>query len=183
MARQPPQSTAFVEYRFSHLLKRAAISTGTLEYREAGVWVRTVESPRLERAEIANDEVRLRRGQGEERKVSLTRAPQLRMLLGTLEALLEGRITGLGDEFEVTLTSRDSSWGLRFTPQDRSLLRKIARIDIFGKDNAPHCIEMAEPDGDAAFTLLGNAASQTALTDRAAVEARCRAAPIETAAR
>lgn len=183
LARQPPQSTSFVEYRFSRLLKRAAISKGTLEYRQAGVWVRTVESPRLERAEITNDEVRLRRGQGEERKLSLARAPQLRMLLDSLEALLEGRITRLGDEFDVTLDSRGSSWGLRFRPQDASLLRKIARIDIFGTDDAPHCIEMAEPDGDAAFTLLGGAGSQTPLPDRAAVEALCRVAPIDTAAR
>ncbi len=183
LARQPPQSTPFVEYRFSHLLKRAAVSTGTLEYREAGVWVRTVESPRPERAEIANDEIRMRRGDGPERRVSLSRAPQLRLLLDSLRALLEGRITRLGDEFETTLTSREPAWGLRLTPRDATLARKVARFDVYGTGDAPACIEMAEPDGDASFTLLGAAAPAGATPDRAMVESRCRVVTIERSPR
>jgi Outer membrane lipoprotein carrier protein LolA-like len=181
LVRQPPQSTPFVEYRFSHMLKRAAVANGRLEYREAGVWVRSVDSPRPEQAEIANDEIRMRRGDGPERRVSLSRAPQLRLLLDSLRALLEGRITRLGDEFEVTLTSNGQSWGLRLAPRDAALARKVARIDVFGVGDAPSCIEMAEPDGDASFTLLG-AAAPAALADRASVEARCRSAPFEVRA-
>ena len=183
LMRPPPKSTAFVEYRFSHLLKRAAIATGTLEYREDGAWVRTVDKPRVERAEIINDEIRMRRGDGPERRVSLSRAPQLRMLLDSLRALMEGRITRLGDEFDLSLSSRDPAWGLRLAPSDARLARQEARIDVFGTGDAPTCIEMAEPDGDASFTLQGDAKPADKLADRAAVEARCRAVPIETSTR
>lgn len=173
LVRLPPQSTPFAEYRFSRLLKKAAVARGTLEYREAGVWVRSVDSPRAERAEIVNDEIRMRRGTEPERRVSLSRAPQLRMLLDSLRALLEGRISQLGEEFEVTLTSQGETWGLRLVPRDARLARKVARIDVFGRSDAPVCIEMAEPDGDASFTLLGVQAAGTP-ADRVTVEARCR---------
>ena len=156
LMRPPPQSTPFVEYRFSHLLKRAAIATGTLEYREDGAWVRTVDTPRPERAEIIDDEIRMRRGNGPERRASLSRAPQLRMLLDSLRALLEGRITRLGDEFETRFTSRESGWGLRLAPRDATLARKVRRIDVYGVGDAPSCIEMAEPDADygQSFSML-----------------------------
>lgn len=183
LMRPPPQSTPFVEYRFSHLLKRAAIATGTLEYREDGAWVRTVDTPRPERAEIIDDEIRMRRGDGPERRASLSRAPQLRMLLDSLRALLQGRITQLGDEFDVSLSSHGPAWGLRLAPRDARLSRQVARIDVFGTGDAPACIEMVEPDGDASFTLLGDAKPAEKLADRAAVEARCRAVPIESRSR
>lgn len=172
LVRQPPQTTAFVEYRFSRLLKKAAIASGSLEYREAGVWVRSVSSPRPERAEISNDEIRMRRGDEPERRVSLSRAPQLRLLLDSLRALMEGRVTQLGDQFEVSLTSRGDSWGLRLMPRDARLARKVAQIDVAGTGDAATCIGMAEPDGDASFTLLGVIAPLTD-ADRASVEARC----------
>jgi hypothetical protein len=182
LVRQPPQSTPFVEYRFSHLLKKAAVASGTLEYRGSGVWVRTVDSPRAERAEIGNDEIRMRRGAEPERRVSLARAPQLRLLLNSLRALLEGRITQLGDEFEVTLATRGDAWGMRLLPRDAKIARKVARIDVFGTADEPGCIETAEPDGDASFTLLGGTL-EGALKDRATVETRCRSAPFEVGAR
>lgn len=182
LLRPPPQTTPFVEYRFSRLLKRPTISSGTLEYREAGVWIRAVESPRRERAEIADDEIRLQRADGTDRRVSLARAPQLRMLLDILGALLEGRLTRVRDDFEVSLTSADEAWGLRLAPRDSTLARRVTRIDVFGTGDTPACIEMLEPDGDASFTFLGGAAPPVT-KDRAAVETRCRVAPIENAAR
>jgi len=182
LAREPPQSTSFVEYRFSRLMKRAAIATGTLEYRGAGTWVRTVDSPRAERAEIADEEIRVRRGDGPERRVPLARAPQLRLLLDSLHALFDGRISQVGDTLATTLTSRDSAWRLRLEPRDPAMARQVARIDVFGTADAPTCIEMVEPDGDASFTLLGSTPA-AAPSDRDAVEARCRTVALEDSAR
>ena len=179
LLRQPPQNTPFVDYRFSHLLKKAAVASGTLEYRPDGVWVRVIEKPRAERAEIVDEEIRMQRDGEPVRRVSLSRAPQLRLLLNSLRALLEGRITQMGDEFSVTMSARGESWGLRLVPRDARLARKVARIDVFGTGDAPGCIEMVEPDGDASFTLLGVAMPAT-LADRSALETRCRSAPLET---
>jgi hypothetical protein len=183
LTRPPPQITSFVEYRFSRLLKRPTISSGTLEYRDAGVWVRAVDSPRQERAEIEHDELRVRRADGTDRRVSLTRAPQLRMLIDILGALLEGRLMQARDAFAVSLTSADEAWGLRLVPRDPALARKVARIDVFGIGDSPGCIEMLEADGDASFTILGGAASPPPMKERADVETQCRLAPIEHPAR
>lgn len=178
LVRQPPHSTTFVEYRFSRLMTRAAIASGTLEFREAGVWVRSVEKPRAERAEIVDGEIHLTRTDGSERRIPLARAPQLRLLLESLRALLEGRISRMEDSFEITLVARESAWGLRLAPRDPALARKVAHIDVFGRDDAPACIEMVEPGGAASLTLLATT-PVTAPTDRHAIEARCRTVAIE----
>lgn len=179
LARDPPQVTPFTEYRFTRLMKRVVIADGVLEYRARGVWVRRVEKPTPESAEIANGEIRVRRGAGAERRISLDRAPQLRLLLDSLGAMLEGRITTLDPLFTVSMKSSESGWAIRLEPRDAKFSKHVARIDVFGTGDAPGCIEIAEPDGDASFTLLGDTqlprASGDQRPERADVEARCRA--------
>jgi hypothetical protein len=181
LMRQPPHGTSFQEYRFSRLMTRAAVATGTLEYRESDVWVRAVETPRRERAEIIGDEVRIRRASGAERRFDLARAPQLRMLLQSLQALLGGRLSTLEDEFELSLVSQDSSWGLRLTPRDARLAKQVVHIDVFGSGDAATCIEVSEPDGDVSFTLLG--VRQPDRTERVSIESQCRVVSIGLGAR
>ncbi len=188
LVRQPPQSTPFTEYRFSRLMKRVMVARGTLEYREPGVWVRTQDLPNPERAEISNEEIRLRRGGGAERRIALSRAPQLRLLLDSLRALLEGRVSQLGDRFEVSLTSNDAAWGLRLVPRDARQAKEVAHILVFGSGDAPECIEVAEPDGDASFTLLGLAAAEQVEPEadtgamRTRIQTRCRGSTVEVGA-
>ncbi len=190
LARQPPHSTSFQEFRFSRLMTRAAVATGTLEYRQPGNWVRTVETPRVERAEINGDEVRVRRGSGAERRFDLARAPQLRLLLQSLQALLGGHLSTLEEEFQLSFVSQDPAWGLRLTPRDARLSKSVLHIDVFGAGDAATCIEVAEPDGDASFTLLGSTPSHATpgaakqdRAERARVESQCRLVPIGTDAR
>jgi Outer membrane lipoprotein carrier protein LolA-like len=181
LVRQPPHSMPFAEYRFSRLMKRAATASGTLEYRAVDSWVRIVETPNPERSEIDQDQIRVRRGDGAERRMSLSRAPQLRLLLDCLRALLEGRISRLGDEFQVVLAGGDAGWALRIKPLDARLAKSVARIDVYGSGDSMRCMEVTEPDGDASITLLGPRQPETAeplrLTasaERARVEALCR---------
>ena len=61
LARTPPVSTEFVEYRFSHLLKKPLRSSGTLEYRADGVMVRNVAAPNREVTEVDGEQVRITR--------------------------------------------------------------------------------------------------------------------------
>jgi hypothetical protein len=186
LRRQPPQVEPFTEYRFSRLLKRPAVASGTLEYREADVWVRNVEQPAPETAVISQGEIRIRRGTGAERRLSMSRAPQLQVLLESLQALIEGRISRLASDFDVSLGSKGEAWGLRLTPRDARLAQTIARIDVFGSADAVSCIEVAEPDGDASITLLGDAHAGEAWAtgagdlrlERARVESKCRISPV-----
>jgi hypothetical protein len=176
LERKPPVVTPFVEYRFSHLLKAVARSSGTLEYRADEVLARTVISPFREQTEVVGDEVRIRRGERPERRLSLQRVPQLRLLLGSFRAMLVGRIGQLSQDFNVALAEHPPGWALTLRPLDARLARYLDRIEVHGSDDRPHCFEVIEPDGDATLTFLGSP-PEDHMSARAALEGLCRGAP------
>ena len=174
LARTPPVSTGFVEYRFSHLLKKPLRSSGTLEYRADGVLTRDVASPYREVTEVTGDEVRITRAGKPTRTFSLERAPQLRVLLGSFRALLDGHLTPLTKDFDVQVTEQTPRWTLTLKPLDAHLAKQLARIAVFGAGGRPRCLEALEPDGDVALTLLEDAPlEQGKLPARVEVEKAC----------
>ena len=181
-------TTGFVEFRFSHLLKKPLRSSGSLEYRADGVLARNVESPYRESTEVVGDSVRITRAGRPERTLSLARVPQLRVLLGSFRALLEGRLAPLDRDFEMTLEDQATHWKLTLRPRDPRLAKHIERIDVFGSGDRPACVEALEPDGDGALTLLAEsmravAPDAGASISRAELERTCRApaAPLPAA--
>ena len=173
LRRTPPVTTGFVEYRFSHLLKKPLHVSGTLEYRADGVLARKVEAPYREITEVKGEQVRIEREGRPARTLSLQRAPQLRVLLGSFRALLEGRFAPLSQDFAVALAEDDTHWTLTLVPRDARLAKSLARIQVSGRADRPDCIAALEPDGDAAFTLLESAPAQDAVPARSALEQRC----------
>lgn len=176
MAREPPVSTPFVEYRFSRVLKRPASASGTLEYRTDGVLVRDVELPYRERALVSGDSVSLQREGRAERRFPLERAPQLRVLLESFRALLDGRLSALRKDFTVSLEEAGRGWTITLTPLDDSLARRLTTLRIDGTDDRPTCLEIAMPDG-ASYTLLGPKHPVRDTPTRAELEAICRLPP------
>lgn len=174
LARTPPVTTSFVEYRFSRLLKKPLRTAGQLEYRADGVMARTVDSPYREHTEIVGDELRIRRGDKPERRVSLARAPQMRLLLGSFRALLEGRLAPLAADFVTTLDERGERWSLTLEPRDAKLARGLDRIEVFGAADRPICIESIETDGDATLTVLGAGPAPDVTPQRVVLENSCR---------
>lgn len=174
LVRTPPVSTDFVEYRFSHLLKKPLRSNGTLEYRADGVLVRNVVAPNREATEVDGEQVRITRAGKPTRTLSLQRAPQLRVLLGSFRALLEGRLTPLQQDFTVTLAEHEANWTLTLAPKDSSLARHLAHIEVHGSGDRPACLEALEPDGDGALTLFTTAPAGNTLPTRAELERLCR---------
>jgi len=175
LARTPPVSTGFVEYRFSHLLKKPLRTSGTLEYRADGVLTRNLASPYHEVTEVTGDEVRITRADKPTRSFSLERAPQLRVLLGSFRALLDGHLTPLRQDFDVELTEDAPRWALTLTPKDARMARQLARINVYGACERPRCLEALEPDGDAAFTLLVDVPELAArLPTRGELEHECQ---------
>jgi hypothetical protein len=173
LARDPPVSTPFVEYRFSRVLKRPASASGTLEYRTDGVLVRDVELPYRERALVSGDSVSLQREGRAERRFPLERAPQLRVLLEGFRALLDGKLSTLRDDFTVRLDEAGRRWTITLTPLDASLARRLTSLRIEGSDDRPTCLEIAMPDG-ASYTLLGAKVPVRETPTRAELEAICR---------
>ena len=181
LARTPPVSTEFVEYRFSHLLKKPLRSSGTLEYRVDGVMVRNVVAPTREVTEVDGDQVRITRAGKPTRTMSLQRAPQLRVLLGSFRALLEGRLTPLQQDFAVKLDEQAANWTLTLEPKDPSLAKHLAHIDVHGSGDRPACVEALEPDGDGALTLFTAPPAGNSLPTRAELERQCRVSAVQGA--
>lgn len=181
LARTPPVSTEFVEYRFSHLLKKPLRSSGTLEYRADGVMVRNVVAPNREVTEVDGEQVRITRAGKPTRTLSLQRAPQLRVLLGSFRALLEGRLTPLQREFTVILDEQEANWTLTLEPKDPGLAKHLAHIDVHGSGDRPACLEALEPDGDGALTLFTAAPAGNTLPTRAELERQCRVSAVQGA--
>ena len=181
LARTPPVNTDFVEYRFSHLLKKPLRSSGTLEYRADGVMVRNVAAPARETTEVAGEQVRITRAGKPTRTMSLQRAPQLRVLLNSFRALLEGKLRPLQQEFALTLAEDATQWTLTMKPRDPTLAKHLAHIAVHGSGDKPACLEAVEPDGDGALTLFTAAPSSGALPSRAELERTCRAAAAQGA--
>jgi len=175
LARTPPVSTDFVEYRFSHLLKKPLRSSGTLEYRADGVMVRNVLKPARETTEVDGEQVHITRAGKATRSLSLQRAPQLRVLLGSFRALLQGKLTPLRQDFDVTLAGDAGQWTLTLKPKDPTLAKHLARIDVYGREDKPACLEALEPDGDGALTLFAAAPPAAVPPTRADIERTCRA--------
>jgi len=180
LARTRPVTTGFVEYRFSHLLKKPLRNSGTLEYRADGVLARNVDTPYHEITEVSGDQVRIARADKPARTFSMQRAPQLRVLLGSFRALLDGHLTPLQQDFDVQLAEDAPRWTLTLKPRDAGLARHLASITVFGAGERPQCLEAIEPDGDGAVTLLRDARTaegnkEDKLPTRAEVEHTCRA--------
>jgi len=148
---------------------------------------RKVESPYQETTEVEADAVHITRAGRAPRTISLQRAPQLRVLLSSFRALLEGRLTPLASDFTINLESQDQDWTLTLRPKDARLAKQLDRIRVQGAGDRPTCVEALEPDGDAAFTLFSKApAGKGAAPTRDALEQRCRppaAPPVSTVQR
>jgi hypothetical protein len=182
LARVPPVSTSFIEYRFSHVLKRPTRISGTLEYHADGAMVRIVESPYQEHTAVSGGEVSIQRGQRAAQHFSLQRAPQLRVLLASFRALLDGHLTPLSQDFDLALAEDAPRWTLTLRPLDAKLQKYISHIEVYGADARPACLEAVEPDGDTTLTLFGGTdLPATPRIERAALEGLCRAGSVKSA--
>lgn len=197
LARPAPASTPFVEVRFSRLLARPLIVSGTLQYLGPGRLVRTVSKPFHERTEIDGGSVTVQRTGEPERHFSLRRAPQLRGLLESFSAVLGGERATLERQFALDLHGGGATWTVVLTPRSARIRRYVSYISITGSshdtkdgrdaqnghdakdvhDTEPRCLTSAGPHGETSVILLGEAATDARLPhspDRAWLQSYCR---------
>jgi len=111
LARPPPDTTTFVEVRYSALVAAPLVASGELEHREDGALVRRVTSPYRETTVLRGENVLLQREGSRPRSFSLDRAPELRGMLASFGALLTGDRAMLDRYFSTTMRGSDASWG------------------------------------------------------------------------
>lgn len=175
LARPAPDSTSFVEVRYSSLLAKPIVVSGRLEHREGGSLVRRVEWPYQEVTELKGENVSIVRTGSRPRRFTLDRAPELRGMLASFGAILQGDRQMLDQYFAVTARGSDARWEITLTPRGDKLKRRLSRIVVDGADNRPKCFTLDEPDEDASLMALGAAgpAALPASLEREALHAWC----------
>lgn len=175
MARPAPSSTPFVEAHFSKLLSRPLVVSGQMQYLGPDALARTVQQPFQERTDIAGDTVTITRGSGKPQKFSLSRAPELKLLLESFTALLGGNRAALEQQFSLGSEGDAQHWSLLLTPLDAHLHARIRTIKVNGSSSEPRCITTTEADDSVTLTLLADAAREPPPkdVDRAWLDARC----------
>jgi hypothetical protein len=155
LAPQAAGEVAFVEIRWSHLVKRPLRSSGVLR-RGDGVLEKRVAKPRVERVAIDRAHATVERNGGT-RRIALARAPELAALRTSFEALMDGDAAALERHFDATLARDGGGWTLTLVPRDPKLAKR-ATIEVSGAADRVRCVGVREPDDDLSLMLLGDAA-------------------------
>ncbi|WP_254424491.1 LolA-related protein [Rhodanobacter sp. C05] len=173
-----PARTVFAEARFMQVLDRPLVVSGELAWLGGDRLQRRVDHPQQETATIADGEVTQQRAGKSPRHFSLTRAPQLQVLLDSFVALLSGDAGRLQQVFEIRLSGDPAgTWTLTLVPRDVKVVKTVASIAIDGTGRQSRCMRMQEADGDLAVDLLGPlAAKMPAQPTREALQALCQGA-------
>jgi Outer membrane lipoprotein carrier protein LolA-like len=164
LAREPPQTIAFVETNRSDLLEHDLVVSGVLEYPARGRLSRVVAEPYRERTDIDGSEVRIQREGKPERRFSLQRSAELGGLLSAFSALLAGDRAALEASFEPTVEFRPGGWQLDLVPRQAGRQDRVGRVRVQGTGAEPACIAVMMRDGSVATRILLGAAVADAPT-------------------
>lgn len=155
LARPEPETTSFIEIRYSSLLTEPLVVAGELEHRDDGALVRRVQDPYRETTTLLGENVTVERDGSRLRRFSLDRAPELRGMLISFGAMLKGDRATLEQHFQITSSETKSAWRIDLVPRSDKLRARLARIRVDGRADRANCMTMEEPDGDATVIAIG----------------------------
>lgn len=155
LARPAPETTPFVEVRYSALLTEPLVVAGELEHRGDGALVRRVQTPYRETTTLLGENVTVERDDQRLRRFSLDRAPELRGMLNSFGAILKGDRATLEQHFEIAGSGPGDAWRIELVPRGDKLRARLARVTVDGHGDRVNCMTMEEPDGDATVMVIG----------------------------
>lgn len=175
LAQTPPTETPFAEARFSPMLDKALVVSGTLGWAGGQSLRRNVTKPYVETTVIADGEVALTREGHGTRHFSLDRAPPLKALLQSMVAVLSGDPTKLEGVFSARVDGTADSWTLTLMPVQAALKKSLSYLRLEGGQGTLQCLETAEAKGTVSIDLLGPlAAHMPEVPTREALTTLCR---------
>lgn len=143
----PPARVAFHEERHNPMLETPLELTGYLEYLEAGVMRKVVQTPDEQTFLIQEDHVIVERD-GESRKLSLNKSRALKTILGAIEAILSGEADKLESVFHYELSGTIDSWSVQLTPASRRIAKQLTSLQVTGDDESAMSIRFDLSDGE-----------------------------------
>ena len=176
LAREAPSSIAFVEARFSALLREPLIVSGTLGYLGPGNLERRVTSPYTETTTIRGESVRIEREAEDARTFGLKRVPELHGFVAAFVGLLAGDATELEQDFTLGAAGDTAQWQLELVPKDARARRRIRSVLVGGRESEPRCFAILDTQGGGSVIFVGaSAAPLDAGVTLDGLLARCRA--------
>lgn len=174
LKRPPPTETAFFERRQSPLLARPLLFSGKLERPATGTLVKRIERPYVELTRIEGEKVSVERAGERPRKFSLRRAPELRALTASVEAVLGGDLALLQKYFKLRMEGSDAAWTLHLAPVDPRLAKRVDAMRFLGSGMELHCMDLALAGKETSRTwLAARAAAAGGAADEAARDGLC----------
>ncbi len=175
LQRPAPTLTAFFERRQSPLLAEPLLFAGELRRPAAGTLVKEIRTPYRELTRIEGEKVSVERDGERVRKFSLRRAPELRALTASIEAVLGGDLALLQRHYRLQMDGTDAAWSLQLVPLDKRLAKRVESMRFVGVDDTLRCMDLVLVGAETSRTWLAEAAEAAArVTDETARDALCQ---------
>ena len=156
---QPPAEIGFREERNNPMFKEPMVLTGQLEYLDAGVLRKVVETPFAEDILVEGNRVIVTRD-GKTRKLSLNRSRALKTILGAIEAVLAGDQARLEAAFHCDVSGSAETWSLQMTPLAKAVAKRLSSIEVTGNEQAVTSIRISLPNDEWHQMQIGEDLSQ-----------------------
>lgn len=156
---QPPAEIGFREERNNPMFKEPMVLTGQLEYLDAGVLRKVVETPFEEDILVEGNRVVVTRD-GKTRKLSLNRSRALKTILGAIEAVLAGDQARLEAAFQCDVSGSADTWSLQMTPLAKAVAKRLSSIEVKGNQQAVTSIRISLPNDEWHQMQIGDELSQ-----------------------
>jgi hypothetical protein len=147
LSESPSSEAPYVEQKFSALLSKPVVSSGTLVYRRPDVVEKNMAAPRQESFRISGQELTVTRDGGQKR-IALSSEPLIAAFAASLRGVLSGNAAQLGEHFRLALEGAEPDWKLEMTPIDEDVARYVERIVVSGSSGRVRQIEVREASGD-----------------------------------
>jgi hypothetical protein len=147
LSESPSSEAPYVEQKFSALLSRPVVSSGTLVYRRPDVVEKNMAAPRQESFRIAGQELTVTRD-GRQRRIALSSEPLIAAFAASLRGVLSGNAAQLAEHFRLALEGTEADWKLEMSPLDGEVARYVERIVVSGRSGRVRQIEVREASGD-----------------------------------
>lgn len=159
LARPAPMQTSFVELRSSRLLKKPLRISGQYRRPDENTLVREVHTPYAEVTTIGQGQVSIARGNGQIRRVPLSRVPQLAGIQASFGALLAGDAATIKRSFALETRGSREAWQMRMIPNEAAMKQHLQDITLHGRGMELRCIETRTvANQEVQRTLLASAA-------------------------
>jgi hypothetical protein len=175
LERPTPTQTAFFERRQSPLLAEPLLFAGELQRPAPGTLVKEIRTPYRELTRIEGEKVSVEREGERARKFSLRRAPELRALTASIEAVLGGDLALLQRHYRLQMDGSDAAWSLQLVPLDKRLAKRVESMRFLGVDDTLRCMDLALVGAETSRTWLAETAQAAAqAADETARDALCQ---------